>query len=69
MNRQSFNTTKFQLLLTGKNPIKEKISIKDNTGKEIVPNEVIKDLGLKLDRDGSFTTHINEMVSKIRKQM
>ena len=65
-NKMKLNGKKFEQLSFGKNTQKIKQSVYfDNQGKQIASKETVRDLGVIMDVNGTFTTHINKLISKV----
>ena len=68
-NQQSFAPTKFQFIRVGKNDIKFEYNYYDNRDDLIMDNLHVKDLGIIIDADGTFKTHISTTLEKMKKPM
>ena len=63
----AFNSQKFQMLRFGNNDdLKENTRILDPGGKEIIPSECVKDLGIMVDNKLNFKDQRNKAISKTR---
>ena len=65
-NKMKLNGKKFEQLSFGINTQTMNHSLYfDDQGNKIVSKDAVRDLGVTMDVDGTFTTHINKLVSKV----
>ena len=68
VNNMMFNDTKFELLRYGENKfLKESTNYLGPSGKEIEEHEHVRDLGVVMSSDASFTAHIHQVAATARK--
>ena len=68
-NEMKFNNTKFQCIRYGNNDLLTQLLYTAPDGSEIPPEEHVKDLGVIMSRDLTFTEHIQTRVTKCRSLM
>ena len=70
-NNMSFNAEKFLLLQFGKNnDLKIQYNyMTPNCDSNILPTDNVRDLGVQVDNDGSFNTHINKICTKAKQRI
>ena len=65
-NNMDLNDTKFQLLRHGNTDIQESTCYLSPSAKMIEEKHCVKDLGVQMDNDCSFTSHINHVIDKMK---
>ena len=64
-NNMEFNATKFQVLHLGKGKIHQEYNyFNPNYDSPIIPSNSVKDLGVYIDSDFSYRTHVDEICKK-----
>ena len=65
-NNMTFNDTKFQLLRHGSSEVQENSVYISPSAKKIEEKKCVKDLGVLMDNDCAFSSHIDKVVDKMR---
>ena len=69
-NNMILNSSKFELLQYGdKNKINTPYSYLSSIGKDIVPQDTVKDLGVQMSANCSFSCHIETVISRVNKMV
>ena len=69
-NNMEFNSTKFQVLQFGKKDTKLNYNyMTPEAGGPIIPSNTVKDLGIYIDDDFTYKSHINEICKKVKKRI
>ena len=69
-NNMEFNATKFQVLQFGKKDTKLNYNyMTPEAGGPIIPSNTVKDLGIYIDDDFTYKSHINEICKKVKKRI
>ena len=69
-NNMEFNSTKFQVLHFGnKKPSLDYNYFSPNYDNPIIPSSNVKDLGVYIDSDFSYRTHVDEVCKKVKKRV
>ena len=69
-NNMEFNSLKFEILRYGADEaLKQLTNYLTNIGTIIDEKDSVKDLGIIMSNDGSFTEHVNHVVDKAKTQM
>ena len=66
VNNMLFNSDKFECLRYGTREDLKALPYKANNGQQISEKESLRDLGVTVDSDGSFASHIDKIVIKSR---
>ena len=65
-NNMTLNDTKFQLLRHGCSEVQKNSCYLSPSGTKIEEKECVKDLGVLMDNDCTFSSHINKVVEKMK---
>ena len=65
-NNMTLNDTKFQLLRHGSSEVQENSTYLSPSAKKIDEKVCVKDLGVLMDNDCAFSSHIDKVVNKMK---